>query len=181
VLVKSHSNEFLDEIGLISRDQHHIHFMDGNVIKNSIQLKLSPVVRVSARWMYKDVKLRCKIADTISKKRMGLQGCPSLAWDEGMYFPYSDYTDVTFHQGMVPYSLDIIFMRDFNIIGMEKKTKVGSSNKWECDSCDGVIEVNGGFCDIGEIQENDRVLINAVSERDVLELEEEYQNDRIAR
>lgn len=177
MLVKSHSNEFMDEIGLISRDEKRVHFMGGDVVNNTQRLKLSSVIRVSARWMYKDIKIKCKIADTISKKRIGLQGCSSLEQDEGMYFPYTDYTDVTFHQGMVPYSLDIIFLRDFRVVGIKELTKVGSSEKWKCSNCDGVIEVNGGFCKQNDACRDDEVLINGVSELDVRELEQQREYD----
>lgn len=176
MLVKSHCNEFLDEFGLVSQDRRYIHFMDGSVVNNSNKLKLSPVIRANARWMYKDIKVKCKIADTVSKKRIGLQGCCKLESNEGMYFPYLDYTDVTFHQGSVPFSLDIIFLRDFKIIGMKERTKVGSYDKWECFNCDGVIEVNGGFCKANSVCDDDQILVNTISERDVVELEQEQIN-----
>ncbi len=180
MLVKSHSNEFIDEVGIISRDAQYVHFMHGDTVNNSKGLKLSPVEKVSARWMYKEIRVKCKVADTISKKRLGLQGCNRLAEDEGMYFPYEDYTDVTFHQGMVPYSLDIIFLRDSQIIGIQEQTVVGSLEKWGCLGCDGVLEVNGGFCQLKGACENDEILINAVSKLDLIELEAERQYDCLA-
>jgi uncharacterized membrane protein (UPF0127 family) len=179
VLVKSHYNEYLDDVGLLSQDRQYVYFLDGTKIKASQRLKLSPVVRVNARWMDKDIRLQCRTADTVSKKRLGLQGSAQLGWREAMYFPYANYTDVTFHQGSVPYSLDLLFLRDARIVAIQKETEVGSSAKWCCQQCDGVLEVNGGFCDASAAAVGDKILINAVSEVDLVELEEERSADEL--
>ncbi len=169
MLVKSHSNSYLEEFGLLSPNGKEVYFIDGEVAKVS-SLKLSSVVKIIATWMDKDIKVKCKIADTVSKKRIGLQGYSKLEENRGMYFPYSDYTDVTFHQGTVPFSLDILFLRDSEIINTVEKTKIGSCERWECYNCDGVIELNGGFCDRNGVSVDDQILISAVSNIDINEL-----------
>jgi len=160
MLYRSHSNtEYYEDFGLLKNGE--IHFYDNGVTKVSKNLKLSPVVRVDAYWVRKPIKSKCIVADTIDKKRMGLQNVPSLEQNQGMYFPYIRYSNVTFHQGSVPYSLDIIFIADEEIVDIKKNTKIGSRDKWSCNYIDGVIELNAGFCDFNNVQIGDDIMFIA--------------------
>jgi uncharacterized membrane protein (UPF0127 family) len=121
----------------------------------------------------KDVKVSCDLADTDEKKRVGLQSYPTLPRSKGLYFPYPGCSDVTFHQGSVAYPLDLIFLRDSNIIQLELGTRVGGSDLWSCSDCDGVIEVNSGFCKKHNVQVGDQLILMAFSQADI----DEYQDD----
>jgi len=178
-LYKAHStDDYFDDFGLIVSDTQ-IHFMENGVTRVSRKLKLSPVLKMGALWMDKDIRLICGVADTLEKKRIGLQHTPSLEDNEGLYFPYPGKANVTFHQGSVPYSLDIMFIADDSVIQMETHTVVGSSNKWQCNGCDGVIEVNSGFCESKNVEVGDRIAFFATSEQDIVEYTKEAYEDSL--
>lgn len=175
-LVKSHSNcEFFEDFGL--QVENTVHFYEGGKVTlgNSSLKKfaLSPVNWVNIHWMDKSIKIKCGVADTTNKKRIGLQGRKKLADNEGLYFPYIRYSDVSFHQGSVPYSLDILFIGDDQIIKIMDNTKVGSKEPWKCQYVEGVIEVLGGFCKNNSVDVGDDLFIHAISDRDLLEFAEE--------
>ncbi len=172
MLVKAHATDFVQEFGFLL-DGNRVRFMDGTTVKASRQLCLSPVRRVIARWMEREARVCCTVADTPTAKIMGLQNYTKLAADEGMYFPYADYMNVSFHQGSVPFSLDILFLRDSSVARVQASTQVGSSDKWSCNDCDGVIEVNARYCAKHGIQEGDQILLSAVSDTDLAELEQQ--------
>ena len=187
MLVKSHSLKYLEDFGLRIGDELYFYdkctFGDDwgenmGPVKVSSKLPTSPVIRVNAVWMTKPLKIRCHIADTEDKKRRGLQGFEQLEMHEGMYFPYSPYGEhVTFHQGSVSFGLDLIFLRDNQIAKIEADTKVGSCDRWSCDSCSGVIEVNAGFCFENDVNVGDKVALFSVSERDINSLEVEASEE----
>lgn len=133
----------------------------------------SPVIRVSALWVEKDIKVSCKIADTQEKKIKGLQGTDSLDLGQGLFFPYVPYSEVFIHQGSVAYPLDLIFIKDDKVCQIQENTRVGSKDIWKCSSCTGLIEVNGGFCEKFNVKVGDRVALFSVCENDLIEVEEE--------
>ena len=185
MLVKAHATDFVQEFGFLLDGK--VRFMDGTTIKASKQLCLSPVQRVIIRWMERDARVSCAIADTVAAKAQGLQDYRYLESDEGMYFPYPDYMDVTFHQGSVPFGLDLIFLRSSQpdpgsraesyVVQIEANTKVGSTDKWTCKACDGVIEVNANYCEAHGICAGDQILMSAVSDTDLQELAEQKRAD----
>jgi uncharacterized membrane protein (UPF0127 family) len=172
MLYKTHSEKYLEDFGLLV-DRDHINLLENGLVKVNKKLLLSPVLRVIALWVDRDIKLRCDIAATEEAKKTGLQKHSSLGQDSGLFFPYAGYTDVTFHQGGVRFPLDIIFMRDDEIISIEADTKVGSRDRWSCNACTAVIETNAGFCFENGVSVGDRVALSAVSEFDVNAVNEE--------
>lgn len=142
------------------------------VVKNT-RLATSPVIRISALWVEKDIKIACSIADTQELKVIGLQGKQVLEENKGLYFPYVPYQTVNIHQGSVPFELDLIFLQDDMVCSMQENTKVGSKDVWSCRNCTGLIEVNGGFCARNKIRVGDRIALFAVSEKDLVEVAEE--------
>ena len=124
-------------------------------------------VQAAILWAEKPIHIQCKVVNTIEEKRKGLQGTKKLTPGEGMYFPYNPTADVTFHQGSVTYPLDILFIRDNRVIQIESKTKVGSKDTWTCPSCDGVLEVNGGFCETNEVAVGDDLAFFGLTETDL--------------
>lgn len=177
MLLKSHSLNYAEEFGLLTPDGQFVHLYESGPIPNVKKNHFSHVIRVNALWVERDVKIRCSLADTPEKKKIGLQKHSNLDDDSGMYFPYEPFTEVTFHQGSVPFSLDLIFLCDGQIIQLEENTRVGHDDRWSCDECDGVVEVNGGWCAKNDVIVGERVLLSAVSKRDLKELEEEKESD----
>ena len=183
MLVKANSAKYVEDFGLRSEDQVYLYYQCtygddwgenvGPVAAS--KLSLSPVIRVNALWVNKNLKVTCHVADTLDKKATGLQEFEKLDTNEGMYFPYSPYGEfVTFHQANVPFGLDLIFLRDDRVIQIEADTKVGSKERWTCDGCSGVIEVNAGFCFENDVNVGDKIALFAVSELDERKLAKEY-------
>jgi uncharacterized membrane protein (UPF0127 family) len=172
MLYKTHSEKYLEDFGLLV-DRDHINLFENGLVMVSKKLLLSPVLRVVALWVNKDLRICCEIASTEEEKKVGLQKHSSLENDSGLFFPYAGYTDVTFHQGGVKFPLDIIFLRDDEIIGIEADTKVGSKDRWSCPACTAVIETNAGFCFDNGVNVGDRIALSAVSEYDVDAVKEE--------
>ena len=183
MLVKLHSREYSEDYGVLVNGSAppHIHFFEHGIVRLGERMRPVPVVRVHAVWMEKDAKVFCDVADTDLKKQIGLQSCPDLAPDKGLYFPYPGRSDVAFHQGSVSYPLDVLFLRDDEIVKMEQNTKVGGCDSWSCKGCDGVIEVNGGFCEENDLVEGDRLVLFAYSMRDERDLKYEEASDNLIR
>lgn len=182
LLVKTHSYKYLEDFGLKRGDQVYLYYQcvygdisgDNRGPVAASVLSLSPILRVNAMWVHKDLKVKCHVADTEAKKRKGLQGFEKLEAGEGMYFPYlPEGESVSFHQGSVPFGLDLIFLKDDEIVRIEADTKVGSSERWHCKDCSGVIEVQAGFCFENDVNVGDRIALFSVSERDVPTLDRE--------
>jgi uncharacterized membrane protein (UPF0127 family) len=192
MLFKSQAGEYADDFGLelnehtVSRDKlrylakrglypktRTVYFYDGELQKVAA-LEMSPVVRINVLWMAKDLKLKCGVASTIKQKKQGLQG-KQLDKNEGLFFPYAGPTDVVFHQGSVNYPLDIMFMRNNQIVKIEADTEVGGTNKWACSACDNVIETQGGFCFENNVNVGDKLVYFAVSQQDEIDLRKERE------
>lgn len=172
MLYKTHSDKYLEDFGLLV-DRDHINLFEAGLVRVSKKLQLSPVLRIHAVWLDRNLKITCEIADTEEKKKIGLQNHTRLAKSTGLFFPYGEYTDVTFHQGSVSFPLDVIFIRDSEIVKIEADTRVGSTDRWNCRACTSVIEVNAGYCFDRDVNVGDRVLLNAVSKHDLEAVEEE--------
>jgi len=166
MLVRSNTTRYTEDYGIMTPNGM-VHLFENGVTKLSECKPVNRVLRVNAFWVKKDIKIRCSIADTTLKKRIGLQEHTKLNKNHGMYFPYIPYTDVMFHQGSVPFSLDLIFLRDNCIEKIVNKTKVGSKNRWGHKECDGVIEINGGYCDFNNVECGDEVDFFAITQEDI--------------
>lgn|GEM_PF-2751982 len=171
MLVKLHCRDFEEDFGILiprssSSGHDHIHLFENGLIKVTSRIKYSPVVRVKALWLEKDARVHCEVADTEEKKKTGLQGHAPLGEDAGLYFPYPGRSDVAFHQGSVEYPLDILFLRDGELVHLVRDTKVGSADHWTCKDCDGVIETGAGWCDLNLVDVGDRLSLFACSAKD---------------
>lgn len=177
MLVKSHCLDYSEDFGLLSQDKQLIHFYEAGTKKNSKKLQLSPVIRANVLWVEKLLKVKCEVADTLEKKKQGLQDKEKLNENGGLYFPYEPFTQVSFHQGSVKYPLDLLFICEDKIIQTKENTRVGGKDRWACEECDGVVEVLGGWCERNEVEVGDRIFISAVSKQDLYELEREKASD----
>ena len=175
MLVKIQSRSYIDDYGMLINGPHpYIHMFENGIVPLTGKMNTEPVVQVRALWMERDAKVTCDIADTDQKKQVGLQSYSSLEKDHGLYFPYPGCSDVKFHQGSVPFSLDLIFLRDGRVAHIEANTKVGGIDLWSCNDCDGVIEVNSGYCDLNKVATGDRLIVWAYSQNDI----DLYKRDR---
>lgn len=181
-LVKAiNSDRYAEDFGLTDGKDLYLYdcsveaAMEGSKY-SSIPLKrvaTSPVIRVNALWVEKEIKVSCSIADTPEKKLKGLQGTESLDSNKGLFFPYVPYSKANIHQGTVSYPLDLIFIKDDKVCQIKENTKVGSKSIWSCPECTSLIEVNGGFCKNNGVCVGDRVALFSVCENDLVEVEEE--------
>ena len=176
MLYKTHSEKYLEDFGLLV-DREHINLFENGLVRISKKLELSPVLRINALWVLRDLRLCCEVAATDEAKKVGLQKHSKLDPSAGLFFPYAGYTDVTFHQGSVTFPLDILFLRDDEIIRIEADTQVGSASRWSCKACTAVIETNAGFCFENDVNVGDRVALSAVSEYDVSAVAEENRKE----
>lgn len=170
MLYKSHSTDHLEDFGIKVGNRVEL-FENGTVTFNYTDF--SPVTHVNAYWMERPIKIKLEPAVTDEEKRVGLQKHSKLEKNCGMYFPYPGGSDVSFHQGTVQFPLDLIFLREGNVIGLKEDTEVGSKERWACTGCDGVIEVVGGYCKKGKIKIGDRVVLWSISKRDAIEVKKE--------
>lgn len=60
------------------------------------------------------------VAETSAEHTKGLQGCAELPGMSGMYFVYEEARDVRFWMKGMEISLDIIWIRDGKVIGIER-------------------------------------------------------------
>lgn len=141
--------------------------------------KMKPVEKMVCWWVDKEIKISCDVAYTEMQKREGLQSTPNLSPSKGLYFPYSPSSDVTFHQGSVNYPLDIIFVRNDQVVKIQANTQPGTDERWSCKSCDGVIEVRGGFCKSNNVGLGDFISMIGLTAKDLNDFENQLpvEND----
>jgi uncharacterized membrane protein (UPF0127 family) len=176
MLVKLHSREYEEDYGmLVDCERPYIQMFEHGAVRLSRRMRPVQVVRVIAMWMDEDIVVKCDVADTEELKRIGLQKYSSLEEYQGLYFPYPSPADVTFHQGTVSFPLDLLFLRDSEVVQIEQNTEVGGTEHWGCESVDGVIEVNGGFCDKHRINVGSRLALFASSAEDEQEWKDEHR------
>lgn len=180
MLVKAHIREYHEDFGWLHEDVGILHndrvaFLSrGSVpLSDNLQDSLSPVKHLHWLWLHRDAHIKCKTATTRSEQITGLQSYMGLRTNEGLYFPYPGGSDVCFHQGSVKFPLDIIFLRDDEIVHFVENTKVGSKDLWSCKDCDGVIEVNAGFIEKNGVDLGDELTFFANSERDLADFQQE--------
>lgn len=181
MLAKMHMKGIEEDFGLVTPCGKYLQTFEAGTLEltATVRQSLSPVVRVNALWMEKDVYVKCDVASTLAEKKVGLQAYPHLEADEGLYFPYPGGASVTFHQGTVAYPLDLLFTHNGMVVKMEQNTKVGSKDRWSCSCCDGVIEVVGGFCKNNGVRAGDRLALFANSEQDVSDYSREQTFENI--
>ncbi len=169
MLVKSQLKGYEEDFGVLSEDGSAIFFVEEGSVRTTSKLlsSLVPVVAMNILWSDKDAWVTCDVAATLEDKQVGLQSYTSLGPKQGLYFPYLEGADVTFHQGSVPFSLDLIFIREDEVVKIEANTEVGSTDRWSCPNCDGVLEVNGGWCSEYEVETGDMLVYFANSCEDI--------------
>ena len=108
-----------------------------------------------------DTEIKVAIADTPLKQGRGLGGKQSLKPDEGMLFVFSNYQIRSFWMKDMQFGIDIIWIRNNQIVGIEKNVPLADSQNLKSYlspiPVNYVLEVNAGFCDGHNIKTGDRV------------------------
>lgn len=109
--------------------------------------------------------IKVEIAQTVNQQRQGLSNRVSLGENEGMLFKFSDYKIRSFWMKEMNFPLDIVWIKDDKIVGIEANVPY----PFEKDSqlplyksptvVNYVLEVNAGFCEKNKIGIGDKVII----------------------
>jgi uncharacterized membrane protein (UPF0127 family) len=118
-------------------------------------------------WLeIKGRRLSVEIADTPRRQKKGLGGRDSLAWNHGMYFEYSQPAFYGFWMKGMRFSIDIIWLRDGRIIGLDANVpfeKGGNGPSLRpAELVDAVLEVPAGYAAANGWQVGDPVLIERI-------------------
>jgi uncharacterized protein len=92
--------------------------------------------------------LSLRIADSESERTQGLSGVNDLAADEGMLFLFPEHRTQGFWMKDMLISLDIIWIKDQKVIGMElgvEPEDPAQTIYYSPEPVDKVLEVNAGF------------------------------------
>jgi uncharacterized protein len=119
----------------------------------------------SSQLKIANILLNIEVADTQSKRSKGLGGRSSLASDSGMLFIFPKEDQYKFWMKGLSFPLDIIWIKGDQIVDITKNVPPPSVGQKDEDlliyspkvAVDSALEVNGGFCDIHGIKEDDRV------------------------
>jgi uncharacterized membrane protein (UPF0127 family) len=119
----------------------------------------------------KEAAFEIEVADTPSKREMGLMYRRDLGADHGMLFIFPDETVLTFWMKNTPIPLDMIFIgSDLKIVGIVREAvpftlsarSVGLPSRY-------VLEINGGVAQQRGIEVGDKVRLEGVSAEAVKE------------
>ena len=104
------------------------------------------------------------VADTPAKKETGLAAFDQISENQGMIFSFDDATVRTFWMKNMKFAIDIIWIRDDKIIGIDENIEL-ETNKPDnqltryssVEPSDSVIEVNAGWCQRNNIAVGDKI------------------------
>ena len=114
----------------------------------------------------KEAAFEVEVADTPSKREMGLMYRRELAADHGMLFIFPDESVLTFWMKNTPIPLDMIFIgSDLKIVGIVREAvpftlsarSVGLPSRY-------VLEINGGAAQKRGIEVGDKIRLEGVAE-----------------
>jgi len=104
-------------------------------------------------------RIQAEVADTSSERYQGLSGRESLCDNCGMWFVFPDAQKRTFVMRDMNFSLDILWIRDKEIVAVEKDLPPDGKKYTSPPRIDAVLEVNGGFCEKHNIQAGKKIKI----------------------
>jgi uncharacterized membrane protein (UPF0127 family) len=119
----------------------------------------------------RNVSFVVEVADTPSKREMGLQYRRDLAADRGMIFLFPAESQQSFWMKNTPLPLDMIFInRERKIVGIVEQTapfsldprSVGAPSQY-------VLEINGGLAKRHAIKAGDAVRFDGIPQKNVKE------------
>lgn len=110
-----------------------------------------------------DTQIIAEIADSDEEIAGGLSGRSSLSSSSGMYFILGERRVAKFWMRNMNFPLDIIWIRNEKIVGIDKNAKVPTESGVPTYTSPGpithVIEVNAGFSNKHKIQVGDSVVV----------------------
>ncbi|MSP40634.1 MAG: DUF192 domain-containing protein [Deltaproteobacteria bacterium] len=117
------------------------------------------------------VAFQVEIADTPSKREMGLQYRKDLAADRGMIFLFPGESPQSFWMKNTPLPLDMIFIdRERKIVGIVEQTQPFSLEPRGVNApSQFVLEINGGLAKRHGIKTGDRVRFEEIPQQNVRE------------
>jgi uncharacterized membrane protein (UPF0127 family) len=117
----------------------------------------------------KEVVFQVEIADTPSKREMGLQYRRDLARDNGMIFLFPADAPLSFWMKNTPIPLDMIFINgERKIVGIvEQATPYTLEPRAVAAPSKYVLEINGGLAKLHGIKAGDSVRFDGISQLDV--------------
>lgn len=112
-----------------------------------------------------ELEFKVDVADTAQKRYQGLSGKERLLEDEGMLFVFHDYYMPSFVMREMNFPIDIIWIKDNIVAGIEKNIPLVKDNSQLIRySPKGFInyalEINAGITDKHNIKIGDSVVIN---------------------
>jgi len=113
--------------------------------------------RADAKIIFnKNAAIHCDVAVTPRQQASGLQAYEGLDIDRGLWFPQNSKRIASFHMGNVQFPIDIIFIDDNKVAKVIDNVRPGQFGSWAC-SCTDVIEVNGNWAVVNNINPGDFV------------------------
>jgi hypothetical protein len=110
------------------------------------------------------VLIEAEVAQSLIEQYRGLSGRQSLETNAGMLFNYQDNQVREFVMRNMNFPLDIIFIRDGQIIKIAANLEPEGSRPQKIyqsgEPVNQVLEVGGGFCEKNQIKVGDQVLLN---------------------
>ena len=102
-----------------------------------------------------------ELADTAVKRNSGLSGRASLPENQGLLFVFSQAGSYEFWMKGMQFPLDIIWIGNDQVVGIEKNIPANSMNTYyPPQPVDKVLEINAGLSDKLGIQAGDSVEFN---------------------
>ena len=119
----------------------------------------------------RNVSFAVEIADTPSKREMGLQYRHELAADRGMIFLFPAESQQSFWMKNTPLPLDMIFInRERKIVGIVEQTAPFSLDPRSVTApSQYVLEINGGLATRHAIKAGDTARFDGISQQNVKE------------
>ncbi len=108
-----------------------------------------------------DKKINIEVAGTSEKIARGLSGRKKLGENDGLLFVYDGYFIPAFWMKGMEFSIDIIWIKDDMVVGVEKNVPLPSGSDWPTyrpqTFVNYVLEVNAGFVDKNGVKIGDAV------------------------
>ena len=96
-------------------------------------------------------EVKVEVVSSLLDMANGLSGRQDLCQDCGMLFKYPDYQIMNFHMKEMNFPLDIIWIKDNTIVGIEKNVPVLTDGKvtkvQSAKKVNQVLEVNAGWAE----------------------------------
>lgn len=132
---------------------------------SKVDVPFIPQTLKSNVLLVNNVQLDVEIADTQSKRSVGLGGRQSLASDSGMLFEFSESKKYQFWMKGMKFPIDFIWIRQKKVVDILKNISPPQPGQKDetlpiyvpITEIDSVLEVNAGFVDGHNIKVGDQI------------------------